>query len=336
MKKQIVFLLAIVVFIIPQYTLAESKMEKADKLITVGENYAASQLIHQAILDNPANPAVHYRAADLYIKIPMMKEYYKALNNSCKLDKSYCPKVAKRYYNIARNALNGKIKTSSVTNSYRRAFSFEPKRKQASLDKIFLHGKKTLEAGDIYESDSSFVVLRNLSPNYNERVAKLYLEISPKVLADATVFLLERAIDFDPSCKSEVGNISAKMAMNKKYSKNERRNFKELARKYLERTSFLEYFPPPPPNYINLKLGVLYVTKPLKKGELSEFWIGGPGFPAKRSYGRRGDKHIAVVLDNGKEYAITKGESPPKNGQYRFKFKGLEDGAIGIARYDPL
>ena len=325
--KYLISLLFVTIFLVPHPALAKSKMEKASDLIAIGEDYAASELIHQAILDDPTNPAVHYRAADLYIKLSMMKQYFKALNNSCKLDSSYCPKVTKRYYNLARNGLIGQMDTRSVAGYYRNAFSFAPNRKLDALDKIFLYGKKTLEAKDVNEADSSFVILKDLWPDYNKRIAKLYIENSPKVSAEDAIFLLERAIDFDSSCGSSIGNVSGKLGKDIKYTKEERQSFRKLAKKYLDKETFLGYFPPDYKIYPPRKEPYIFN---LKAGETTDHWIMFAVGNNRKYTTSSADDKFELIFDDGEVVpAWTPGSWPTKT-RVKFKIHAITDQKVKV------
>ena len=316
------FLIGIFIFItliLPQSSFAKNKIDTASDYAKIEKKYEAKKLLDEAILEDPLDASVHYKAGLVYSQLGMAGDFDLAMKNACKLKSSYCPKVAEPYYSVGLKYLYSGSQRRAI-NSFEKAFAYNPEKKQEAITKIYSRGKSLLEGGNISNADSFFSALTSLDSGYGDKISSIYIQKSPNVSAESAVFLLKKAVNYSSSCKKEVGNLLAEMAKDNKYSEKEKSTFKREAGKYLSESEMLAHFPPDYKIYPPRSEPYVFDLKP---GEIIDLWIM---FPSGRnnnfSLSSNDDKFI-VMFDDGTRDNAWEVSSSKKRTRLKFKIKAV-------------
>lgn len=106
MFKLLCAMFVLATLVSPQAALAKSNIDKAKDYAKIEKTSEARQLLNQAILDDPLDADVHYEAGLVYGQLGMSSDFDLAMKNACKLETSYCPKVAQSYLSSGNNSLS--------------------------------------------------------------------------------------------------------------------------------------------------------------------------------------------------------------------------------------
>jgi len=245
MRKHFIFLLAIAIFLVPQFALAKSKIKLAEEYAFIGEERLAINSLTDAIKENPMNAGIHYRGAIIYLQFNDQRRFKKEVKNACKLEQSYCSKGSELYEEFGFKSISERRSSKIITDFFYEAINIRPSLKSKIQNRLFIDGKLCLRIGDLSRADTNFTILNQFDRSYGKQISKLYLNMSSNFSAQGVIFSLNRAVFFDNSHKQEVGNIAAKNAKKDNYTKKEKLSFKSLAKKYLSKKEYFVYYPPP-------------------------------------------------------------------------------------------
>ena len=328
MLRLLVGLFICVALLLPQTVLAKSKIDKARDYAKIEKISEARQLLDEAILADPLDADVHYRAGLVYGQLGDIRNFNLAMKNACKLKSSYCPKVAEPYYSQGYSQLQRGSQSSAVR-AFQQAFQYNPRKKQATIQNLFDTGIDLLKANNISSANLYLGTLHQLDNGYGERIAAAYSEKSsdPGLSAKTAVFLLEKTVSFSGAYKGKIGHTFAKMAKDNNRSQKDRGLFKKKADRYLTDKEFLAYFPPDYKIYQPRKEPYIFN---LKAGETTDHWIMFPvGTPHKYNASSAENKFELIFDDGDIVPSWTPGSWPSKT-RIKFKIHAVTDQQVKL------
>ena len=161
MKKLLNITFIFLILIAAISTLAQAgifqdKIDKAKKLSEL-EGYKAevSNLLEQAILEDPMDATIHFRAGEVYEKIGYTGNAYRCYRNSIKIDSSYKHKVVQKYFDKAKDSLS-KGKFAISKRLFDVAIEFSPDYQPEVERKYFIFGEKYINEGKLKEGSDCF------------------------------------------------------------------------------------------------------------------------------------------------------------------------------------
>lgn len=333
MLKIVCTMFVLATVILPQPVLAKSNIDKASDYAKIEKTSEARQLLNQAILDDPLDADVHYEAGLVYGQLGMSSDFDLGMKNACKLDNSYCSKVAEPYITKGFNYLSRGNQRSGVS-SLEKAITYNPAKKQESLNSLLRSGKSQLEKGQMLNADIYLSALSQLDSSQNQTVSDLFYQFGLSSNIDGMLKAFRTASRYSKGNNAAMGSFLLEKANSNKDDERLLANLKKELPQYLSATEITAKFPI---THIDLPPNEWYETKPLAKGEVSDVWIRGPrGYTTKIRMGSHDGKKYVVIMKNGEEINLKEGDRLPKRSNSYFKFKALEDNAICAARYDRL
>ena len=321
MTRFIVVIFCAIGLFLTQPAFAKSKIDQAKDYVTIGEKGSAYQLLRQAILEDPMDGEVHYKAGLVFAEIGYTGDFDKAMGNACKLKDSYCPKIADVYYRQGFRSLE-QGSTRAANRAFEKAFQYQPSKKSETLTRLLGSGKRQLTLNRIKGANLYFTSLTSFDSSYNNQVAELLFKSGKASSPSQAIEAYALAYRYSNQFKKQIGDDLADLAKNDSFSQDVRERLKREAKKYLNQEEMLVHFPP---DYIQLRVDEKYILKDMKAGQESPYIRAPMGFPTLQWVSSFGTG-VKFVIRDGRKYDLKRKDKRP-DGNYDFKFVAYEDGA---------
>ncbi len=201
----------VIATMIPNICLAD-KINKAAKLVEKGIKlervkmrgeaeklyYKADKLIKEAIIDDPNNPDLHFRAGIVYLNMGKTWDANQRFEAACNVlhCKKYCRKIAKIYQELTILKLQAG-KTRDAKYCYQLALKFNPSLRVSATRDLFRIGDDYLRRGVESIAYRYFKLASQFSGSIKTEITKSYLKVIKRAKGRTKIFLCLRALEFD-------------------------------------------------------------------------------------------------------------------------------------------